>query len=480
MKRIMVVGLCLILSVFSLCGCEKNSSTTTETAPTENSSSTSKKTFSANRLLYEGANIVLSFNSISYDGIEFEVQNLSESDISVMLSVGLDGIGVSLWSNATDWDIAGGETKICKMQGDIVNTEHSTMSLHGTVFKDGTGIEEFDVCEAELGGEKNIEIEFPDGEELYSSDELNVQYIDADAQGLNFLVKNNRDVSITIGFDSLFLNDDDDDYGIGCIEVPPYTTSMLSMDILSYNSDYFSDNVKSFSGIMYTTIDGQGLVDRFVVPAGASIASESSEEQSNQLSDTEPELTKETSETETAYNTACSLTIDDLKEKTVDLKYEIWTSHSYNGLILASEDEDWLNSSRNTDKTVSQGAIYRAIAEYLKSFEIGWDSGENYCEILCGEEYTTRTEFEPYATNAVKFVRKKNSLKHIMKKLKTVSCVSGDFNFKKKKYDIVISDLSQCADEMMISEEMLGYILAMINEYTSDITFDGNSCSINV
>lgn len=476
MKKIMAVGLCLMLSVFSLCGCGKNSSATTETAPVENSSSTSKKIFSANRMLYEGANIVLSFNSISYDGIEFEVQNLSESDISVMLSVGLDGIGVSLWGDANDWDIAGGETKICKMEGDIVNTEHSTMSLHGTVFQDGTGIEEFDVCEAELGGEKNIEIEFPDGEELYSSDELNVQYIGADAQGLNFLVKNNRDVSISAGFETLTINDDDDDYSIGRKEIPPYTTSMLSMDVLTYNPDYFSDDVKSVSGIMDTLIDGRGTVDRFPISSGKAASSE----KSNQASDAEPELAKEPSETETAYNTACSLTINDLKEKTVDLTNEDWTYHSYKGLILASEDEDWLNSSWNSDKTVNQGAIYRAIAESLNSFEIGWDSGKKYCEILCGEEFTTRADFEPYATNAAEFIRKKNSLKHVMKKLKAVSCVSGDFNFKKKKYDIVISDLSQCADEMMISEEMLGYILAMINEYTSDIIFDGNSCSINV
>lgn len=182
--------------------------------------------------------------------------------------------------------------------------------------------------------------------------------------------------------------------------------------------------------------------------------------------------------TEKAYNTACSLTISNLDKK---MSYGGITRYYYKGLIIQSEDEEWLLTSLNKEKSLNQGALYRTIASYLEGFKIGLNNGSSYCEIMCGFKWRTKKAFEPYVSNASEFIVKKDQLKSIMQKLKNINSVQGEFDFDYKelgKYNIDISDLTDCADEMQISEEMLGYIFAMLDEYAVDITFDGNSCHI--
>ena len=70
---------------------------------------------------------------------------------------------------------------------------------------------------------------------------------------------------------------------------------------------------------------------------------------------------------------------------------------------------------------------------------------------------------------------------NIMKKFESSSVVNGEFDYESNtigKYNITISNLSECAKEMQISEEMLGYIIAFLSEYTDDITFENNTCTI--
>lgn len=197
----------------------------------------------------------------------------------------------------------------------------------------------------------------------------------------------------------------------------------------------------------------------------------------NQTTYEEQQTTEETSVTEIAYKTACALTMDDLEEET---SFTGTTFYYYNGFIIQPEDAEWLTTSWNTEKTLEQGALYRTIASYLEGFFSGINNGDSYSEIVCGVKWKSKWEFEQYATNAAEFICAEDSLNNVMKKLETISCVSGDFDYNNQKYNIVISDLSKCADEMMISEKMLGYILAMIAEHTREIVFDGNSCSINL
>lgn len=466
MKKGIKTLLCVFLLLLGLCGCGNGTSASDFTEE----STSNRGEYSVNKALYEGTNIKLSCDKILKTGIEFEIENLSDSEILVSLDIGLDGIRYQAWSDVNDWTIGAHETKVCTINGDLTYVEHAFISLNGIVFRDGTGIEEFSVCDAELGGKENYEIEFEEGIEQYSSDDLVVEYIDADAQGLNFCVENKRDVSITVGFDSFTMNGEEQISG-NVTTIPPHTKDIFALDILSYNSDYFSSELKSFQGIMFTQIDGKGMVDRFPVSYEVETFADS------QTREPVKQQENEKSDTQVAYEKACSLTINDLEKKTSS--FSGTTHYYYNGLIIQTEDEEWLTESWNTEKSLNQGALYRTIAKYLEGFSMGLNTGSDYSEIMCGVKWTSKDDFKPYVANASEFICAEDSLVSVIKKLETLSCVDGNFDYENKNYHIIISDLSQCADEMMISEQMLGYIFAMMEEYAPVFEFDGNSCVIN-
>lgn len=228
----------------------------------------------------------------------------------------------------------------------------------------------------------------------------------------------------------------------------------------------------------YVTINDAQMV---LVGSETSSSQQSNEiesTESDSVTDTTNDVISDSNATEEAYNTACSLTMSDLDEKT---SFTGTTKYYYKGLIIQTEDEEWLLSSLNKEKSLNQGALYRTIATYLEGFQMGINNGDSYCEIMCGFEWTSKSDFEPYATNASEFIVTENQLKAIMEKLENMTSVQGDFDFdsgKLGKYSIDISDLTACANEMQISEEMLGYIFGMLDEYAVDITFDSNSCHI--
>lgn len=466
MEKEIKIFLCVFLLVLGLCGCSDE----TSASDFADNSANNNGEYSVNKLLYEGINIKLSCNKILKTGIEFEIENLSDSEISVSLAIGLDGIRYKAWSDVNDWTIGAHETKVCTMNGDLTYVEHAYISLNGIVFIDGVGVEEFSVCDAELGGKENFEIEFEEGTEQYSSDDLVVEYIDADAQGLNFYVENKRDVSITVGFESFTMNGEEQISG-NVTTIPPHTKDVFELDILSYNSDYFSSELKSFQGIMFAQVDGKGMGDRLPV---SYVVETSAESQTSELVKWQE---NEKSDTEIAYEKACSLTINDLEKRTSS--FSDTTHYYYNGLIIQTEDEEWLTESWNTEKTLNQGALYRTIASYLEGFSLGLNNGSDYAEIMCGVKWTSKDDFESYVANASEFICAEDSFVSVIKKLEMLSCVDGNFDYENKNYHIVISDLSQCADEMMISEQMLGYIFAMMEEYASVFEFNGNSCIVD-
>lgn len=187
----------------------------------------------------------------------------------------------------------------------------------------------------------------------------------------------------------------------------------------------------------------------------------------------------DTSTVESAYNEACNLSIDDLERKTSSMTGTVF--YNYNGLIIQPEDSEFLTANWNTDKCLDKGALYRSVASYLEGFFSKLNNGSDYSELLCGKECSSREEFKPYAENASEFIVSSKPIVPIMKALEKVSCVSGEFDYDNdnmSEYDFVIADLTACAEELKISEKMLGYILANLSEYTATITFDGNSCHI--
>lgn len=184
------------------------------------------------------------------------------------------------------------------------------------------------------------------------------------------------------------------------------------------------------------------------------------------------------SETEYYYNEVTSLDIYDLeKKKSPSGSDRIF--YYYKGLILQTEDTEWLLTSWNKNQTVEAGAPYRSVATLLVGFSKHYNDGSSFCKILTGKPLTSREAFEPYANNAMTFITQEDALQNLSKKLLTITCVQGTLDYEKRNFHFDIEDVQKCAQEMMISEEMLGYCFGIFNEYGASINFDGNKCTID-
>lgn len=157
----------------------------------------------------------------------------------------------------------------------------------------------------------------------------------------------------------------------------------------------------------------------------------------------------------------------------------------YKGIPLLTDDCEWIDNPINQNGTVNQGAVYRKIAKVLWGSD--WEnkrflySYKDIADLLLGFTPETVDDYVPLGMNASEFIVEKDQLEAIMIKFEKMNSVQGDFDFdygKFGKFNIEIADLSSCAKEMQISDEMLGYIFAMLDEYGTKITFDGNYCHI--
>lgn len=180
----------------------------------------------------------------------------------------------------------------------------------------------------------------------------------------------------------------------------------------------------------------------------------------------------EVSATYSAYITATTLTKANLKKETT----ATGTKYYYQDLPLLSEDVEWIESSINKEGTVNQGAIYRKLAKLLEGYAIHINNGNGYSKYIFSDAVSI-DEFGQYATIVSEFITNEDSLYHVLKKFESLECVEGNFDYVNNSWSFSITDLTQCAEEMQISEEMLGYIFAMLDEYAPTIAFDGNSCT---
>lgn len=199
--------------------------------------------------------------------------------------------------------------------------------------------------------------------------------------------------------------------------------------------------------------------------------SESSEEPTTETTIPETEPPK-ISATYSSYLTATTLTKANLKKE----NSATGTKYYYKDLPLLSEDVEWIENSINKEGTVNQGAIYRKLAKLLEGYAIHMNNGGSYSKYIFGDTVST-DDFGQYATIVSEFITSEDSLYHVLKKFESLECVEGNFDYANNSWSFTVPDLTQCAEEMQISEEMLGYIFAMLDEYAPTITFDGNSCT---
>lgn len=258
---------CLLIPIIVICmsitAC--SSKTDSKINPDENQiKNITNESFTVNKQIYDGKLVSLTCKEICTDGIVFECKNKSDNSIDIMLNIALDGYMQKVWCNADNSTISANETKQIVMNGTLDKVEHELMSINGTVFVNHTGEQEFDICDISLGGQRN-EDDIKPGEVMYSTDDLVVEYLGADAQGVIFGVTNNRNKTITFGADSFIINNDDKDYAMTVTSIVGHSRGTYSIDIFSYNENYFSNDLHSFEGVLRSSVDGEGIVDRFPI-----------------------------------------------------------------------------------------------------------------------------------------------------------------------------------------------------------------------
>lgn len=133
---------------------------------------------------------------------------------------------------------------------------------------------------------------------------------------------------------------------------------------------------------------------------------------------------------------------------------------------------------------VNQGAMYEEIAGGLAlycDFGLSQSLDEAFFQVLTGSGKEPEN-WNELANDLYSFILFDGTEKEIISKLETLDCVSGTFDYNARSYSFEISDLEMAASDLHISQEMLGYVLAKLNEYTDDIVFVGNSviCSLEV
>lgn len=221
------------------------------------------RSFVVEKTVYDCDEFTLICNNISPKGIEFRLVNRLDEEVSIWMAIALDGVDAPLWSDSNESTIGAGETKDFLYHGTLEAVEHELMSVDGVAFIDSGNIS-FDICNLELGGAKNAK-ELPSGEVFYSTENLIVEYIGADAEGVNFKVVNNRKKSITFGAEKFTINGNDEDYAMGVTSIPGCSQSVYSVNLLRFNEEYFANDLSSFEGILEVFVDGEGTTDRFPV-----------------------------------------------------------------------------------------------------------------------------------------------------------------------------------------------------------------------
>lgn len=132
------------------------------------------------------------------------------------------------------------------------------------------------------------------------------------------------------------------------------------------------------------------------------------------------------------------------------------------------------------------GSIYRSLAIQLEGFYKlgeeyygGW--GNDIIPIIFGhEKKETWNSAEEEIYSVESFINRYNPIGEIFSQLEGLTCVQGEFDYENHNMKFTIQDLTKAAQELNVSEEMLGYILALLYETGTNIEFSGNVCQCSL
>lgn len=176
-----------------------------------------------------------------------------------------------------------------------------------------------------------------------------------------------------------------------------------------------------------------------------------------------------------AYEAALNVTMDELVA-------EEGGDYYYKGVRIP---EDEMDAFELIDH-LNQNAVYHAIAAVYVDF---YDAGEDYYDswgnevvpIVFGiEKPATYDEMEEIIEKVPDIISPVYPVGEAMSSFDKLDASEGSFDYKGGAFDFSINDLSAAAAEWGITEEMLGYILAWLDAYGTEVTFEGNSCSVKM
>lgn len=166
-----------------------------------------------------------------------------------------------------------------------------------------------------------------------------------------------------------------------------------------------------------------------------------------------------------AYNEALTLSRNNLEYRGEGVYY-------FGGFRFRSED---LISDEITG-FLKPGALYRAVSDALSNYLNGdrsdWDA---VCTDILGLSPDASGKLlEERVYNASSFISRDNGLEKILKKLPTVEACEGTVDENGAYTEFSITDFTAVSDELGISEKMLGYCLAYLDESEPTVLFYQN------
>ncbi len=152
--------------------------------------------------------------------------------------------------------------------------------------------------------------------------------------------------------------------------------------------------------------------------------------------------------------------------------------YEYDGIHISDSEMEWLEA----------GTMYRSIAKQLEGFYLfgdklygNWDA--DIPKTVFGiEKPATYNEMKTYVDKVILLITPNSTLPQILNWFQSCSTVKGTFDYNKAYFSFEVSDLTATAEEMGITEKMLGYILAVIDEYAPEASFSKNTytCKLQV
>lgn len=249
--------------------------------------------------------------------------------------------------------------------------------------------------------------------------------------------------------------------------IPETITTMIGEPIVF--NDYLKENNVTVSdevtqNVSYTIDDSS--ID-FNTPGSYQLSISAMDEAGNSTTET-INVTVDDYPTHKAFLQATNLTFDQLSSS--------GNAYSFDGIHISKEEAN----------NIEDGSIYRSIAQQLEGY---YTLGEKYYSnwgndlvplIFIKQKTTTWEDYRDYMDEKILFITRKVNVGAIMSILESLNTVDGSFDYANGMFSVQIPDLTATANELEISERMLGYILAMLQEYGTEATFEKNSYSCNL